>query len=133
MSEQRLKGKVDLLGLFFLISGGLQVCVALFMGVMYGLIGTGIGVAGVMEGEGEAMVVGGSVFSVGICIAVFVLVFAVPTLMTGRALRKQKRWARIAALVLGALGILNVPIGTALGVYAFVVLLDKEIDSVLTE
>jgi len=41
-------------------------------------------------------------------------------------LLKRFSWARILVLVLGALNLLNVPFGTALGIYTFWVLLDDQ-------
>jgi hypothetical protein len=49
---------------------------------------------------------------------VFQLIFTTPSLVAAYALRKKKPWARIAAIVAGAVAAMNVPIGTAACVYA---------------
>ena len=54
-----------------------------------------------------------------------VLVLAsLPGLLAGMGLLGRKRWARILALVVAGCQIWIVPLGTALGVYSFWVLLD---------
>ena len=47
----------------------------------------------------------------------------------GTALRRRAPWSRIGALVLGCVGLMNVPLGTALGVFAIVVLVDKDVQA----
>jgi hypothetical protein len=76
---------------------------------------TGIGVA---TGEAEAMTVLGVVgTAVGL-----LTVLAIPGLLAGYGLLSRKPWARILALVVGILGLVNFPIGTAIGLYTFWVL-----------
>jgi hypothetical protein len=53
-------------------------------------------------------------------------VIAIPGIIVGVGLLAHKQWARIIALVLAAIQLFNVPIGTILAVYAFWVLLHPE-------
>ncbi|REJ79373.1 MAG: hypothetical protein DWQ47_01135 [Acidobacteria bacterium] len=63
-------------------------------------------------------------FPVGIMVFLFVfmfvfqLLFTLPSLIAGYAVLKKKPWARVAAFVGAALSVMNVPVGTAVGVYA---------------
>lgn len=50
----------------------------------------------------------------------FSLAWTVFQLFTYRAMQEGKGWARIAAIVIAILGLLNFPIGTALGVFMLV-------------
>ena len=50
------------------------------------------------------------------------LVFTVPSVVAGYALLKRKPWAKIAAVVAGAMAGASVPLGTAVCVYTFVFL-----------
>ena len=59
--------------------------------------------------------------------AIFFTVLAVPGLIAGVGLLKRQSWARILALVLAILGLVNFPIGTAVGIYALWVLLQTEV------
>ena len=56
-------------------------------------------------------------------IAAMVLVFAAVGLVTGWALLARQPWARLAAIVVGAVNLVDMPLGTALGIYTFWVLL----------
>jgi hypothetical protein len=58
--------------------------------------------------------------------AVFFTLLALPGLLAGFGLVKREPWARVLALVLAFLNLVNFPLGTALGIYAFFVLLQKE-------
>ena len=57
--------------------------------------------------------------------AVFALIFTVPSYVAGYAMLKRKPWARVASLVAAVIEVMNVPFGTALGVYALWFLFGK--------
>ncbi len=61
-------------------------------------------------------------------IAVFLFVKAIIGFATGWGLLQREAWARTAALVLGFIALLNIPFGTALGIYTIWVLLPGEAD-----
>jgi hypothetical protein len=56
----------------------------------------------------------------------FFVVLAIPGLLAGIGLLSYQKWARILAIILAVLNLLNIPVGTALGVYTLYVLLDDE-------
>ncbi len=58
---------------------------------------------------------------VGTVIAVFVLLLSLPGLIAGFGLLRLRPWARILTIVLSALNLLNVPIGTALALMMSIV------------
>ena len=64
--------------------------------------------------------ISGSWIVVGV-VAFVVLLFAVGLmpLMVGYGLMKRKTWVKPLALVLAIISLVNIPIGTALGIYAF--------------
>lgn len=57
------------------------------------------------------------------------LVMSLPCLILGYGLLNLRPWARILGLVLSALNLLNFPIGTAISLYAFWVLLKPETEA----
>ena len=84
-----------------------------------------------------AAVVGGGIISqdpeamaitaiVGPAVAGFLLIVSAPGLIGGIFLLKRRPWARILVLVLGFLNLIEIPIGTALGIYTIWVLLKNE-------
>jgi uncharacterized membrane protein (DUF2068 family) len=107
---------VKILGWCFIIYSGLLLLLAGFLFLI-------ISGAGVLSGDRQAMLVTGAV---GTFIAALFLVLALPGLITGFGLLKYRPWARIVAIVLGAINLLSVPVGTALGVYTLWVLLNAQ-------
>jgi len=59
----------------------------------------------------------------GTVIGALLALLAVPGIVAGFGLLRQRSWGRILALVVGVLGLVNFPLGTALGVYTLWVLL----------
>lgn len=66
--------------------------------------------------------------TVGITGALLLTVLALPGLIAGFGLFKREPWGRILALVAAFLGLANFPVGTAIGGYAFWVLLQDDAD-----
>jgi len=65
-------------------------------------------------------------FFLGTAIAFWLVVVSVPGIIGGIGLLKYKSWARYLVLVLAILDLLNIPIGTAIGVYSIWVLAQDE-------
>ena len=78
---------------------------------------------GLMSGDNEAMLI---TAGVGTIVALLIFVLSVPGLIGGIGLLKKKSWARILVLIVGFVNLLNIPIGTILGVYTIWVLLNNE-------
>lgn len=53
----------------------------------------------------------------------FIFIFSLPGIVAGWGLLKRKSWARLLALIIAFLNLLNFPVGTLAGVYAIWVLL----------
>ena len=64
--------------------------------------------------------------AVGTVIGFFLLILSIPGIIGGIGIFKRKEWARILVLVLSALQLINIPIGTAIGAYSIWVLVQKE-------
>lgn len=107
---------VRILGWIFIVYHALLLLLAIFLFLI-------IGGAGVLSGDRQAMVVTGAV---GGFIAAILTVLSLPGLITGIGLLRFRPWARILGLILGALHLLSIPIGTAMGAYAFWVLLNQQ-------
>lgn len=55
-----------------------------------------------------------------------VMVFSIPGIVAGIGLFKRKEWARILTLILSVIKLMNIPVGTAVGVYSIWVLVQDE-------
>ena len=58
-----------------------------------------------------------------------ILTLSLPCLVVGFGLYNFRPWGRVLGLVLAALNLLNVPLGTAMSLYAFWVLLKPETEA----
>ena len=55
-----------------------------------------------------------------------VIFFSIPGIIAGIGLFRRKEWARILTLILSVIKLMNIPIGTAVGVYSIWVLVQYE-------
>ena len=62
----------------------------------------------------------------GTGIAMFLVVLSLPEIIAGYGVLKQKEWGRILVLILSFLNIVSFPLGTALGIYSFVILIKED-------
>jgi hypothetical protein len=62
---------------------------------------------------------------VGTWTALFLTVLALPGLIAGVGLLKRQMWGRVLAIIVAFFGLINFPIGTAIGIYALFVLLQN--------
>lgn len=72
----------------------------------------------------------------GGCITFIAAMFGlmgIPSILAGWGLNKRKAWARVLSIVLAVLALPHVPIGTALGVYALVILFNDEAKALLNQ
>ena len=92
----------------------------LFIGLVVFFILIG---AGLLSADGEAMSI---LAVVGTVVLGIMVVISIPGIIAGWGLLKRKSWARILALVIGVLSLMNIPFGTILGVYTLWALLLHE-------
>lgn len=64
--------------------------------------------------------------TVGAGIVIFLLILSIPKIIAGIGLMKRQEWGRILTLIVAFLSILNFPLGTALAIYSFVILIKEE-------
>ena len=95
--------------------------------VIFGLL-AGVGFLVDNDPTGQAILVG-----LGTGMGLFMVVVSVPDIVGGIGLLMRKRWARILLMILAALKLLNIPIGTAVGAYSLWVLLQDETEQLLAE
>ena len=113
---------VKVLGWFFIIFGAFYVLLAFGSSMILGFIAALIG----MEGGDDAAVGAGVLGLAGAAAFIFLLCIGIPGIITGIGLLKVKPWARIVAIVLSVLRLIDIPFGTALGVYGLWVLFNKD-------
>jgi len=63
--------------------------------------------------------------AIGTMVVGVMLLMSVPSILAGFGLLGHRPWARILALVLSGLGLVNTPLATVLGIYGLWVLLSR--------
>lgn len=103
-----------LLGIFFLIQGGLSAFGGIVAVAIYGGMGTFM-LASARESEAQA--VGGLVLVIGLVVGIMILVFSGFYFFTGWKIYKEQTIGRTLGIVASILCLMSFPLGTALGVY----------------
>ncbi len=93
---------------------GIMIAIIVFVAVAGG---------GLLSRDPEAIAITSIVGSV---IAVVLVIFSIPDIIAGIGLLKRRPWARILTLILSCIDLIEIPFGTALGVYSLWVLLNDE-------
>lgn len=113
---------VTALGVLYIVFSALRIIAAITLYIV--LIGVGL-----ISEDPEAMQI---LATVGTVIS-FVLFFcSIPGIIGGIGLLNRQGWARILVIILGFLKLLNIPIGTALGIYTIWVLFNKETEKLFS-
>ena len=107
---------VTVLGVLYIAFSALGILAAI-------IVFTAVVGGGLISGDSEAMTI---TAIVGPTIAFFLILVSAPGIIGGIGLLKRRNWARILVLVLGFLNLINIPFGTALGVYTIWALLKDE-------
>lgn len=113
LTHRDLQVHVPIVGWLLIISNGLFLLIGLCVAGLLYSIGFGVN-------DRDALPI---LLIVGTVMAGFFGVLAVPGLAAGFGLLARQAWARILAIVVAFLGLLNIPLGTLIGLYAIWVLL----------
>ena len=112
-----MKDHVKVIGILWVIFGAFWLGLAVFALLVF------LGVAMIPNVE----TISPSILRlVGIIVSAFMALMGLPQIIGGLGLIGHKEWARILVLVLAFIALLNVPFGTALGVYSMIVLFNAE-------
>jgi len=99
---------ITILGALYIAFGALGALMALI--VFAAIVGGGL-----MSRDMEAVAI---TAGVGTVVAIFLLLLSLPGIIGGFGLLKRKSWSRILVMILACLNLLNIPFGTALGIYS---------------
>jgi len=120
-----MPSKVNTARVILKVLGWLQIVVAVIFLLIFVATSVFIGTSG-QEGAG----VGSAVMGVtGVVIAIILGVIGVIHLLTAKGIAEKKNWAKIVGIVLGALSLPNIPVGTVLGIFILMGLIGEEANS----
>jgi hypothetical protein len=111
---------VDLVGLLFIIWGGLTMLVGV------STLALGIGAVALMASGERGGVAAGLTAAAFTTLAVIAILWGLAHVTIGVPLRRRRHWSRLVALMLGSVDLLLLPYGTALGCYVLWVLLNEQ-------
>jgi hypothetical protein len=116
---------VKILGALHIVFGSLGLLIAL---LAFGFLG---GIARVVATEAaandpEAAIAAPIVGLIGLVVGILLALLSAPAIIAGIGLLQFKPWGRILGIVLSAINLLNLPLGTALGIYGLWTLLNRE-------
>ena len=123
--EQHIK----VLSVLFIILGILGIVVA----VAFMLLGAGTAATILSQDHGSDARIGAA--WAGGCITFIAALFgimAIPSIIAGWGLSQHKSWARILTIILAILSLPQFPVGTAIGIYALVILFNEESKRILS-
>ncbi|MGE5138698.1 MAG: hypothetical protein ACM3JD_04490 [Rudaea sp.] len=110
---QAEKQHATVLGWILILEHAVLLLAAAFIWVLL----TGIGAA---SRDPEALAILSLVATI---VGLFLAALSIPGIVAGWALLARKWWGRFLALAVAALGLVNVPLGTLIGIYAIFVLM----------
>jgi hypothetical protein len=125
-----MEAHVRVLGVLYIAFSALALLGAFIIMVT---LGGAAGIVGAAAPPEDAAIALPIIGITGLAVVILLLILGLPGLITGWGLLNYKPWARILGLILAVLNLFNIPIGTALGIYALWVLLNKDTERLFTE
>lgn len=119
-----MRDHVRILGWLNIVLGGLGLLAALVVFFVFGGIAGIVGIAA--HGDPSTRVAIPVLGILGTVIPLLVALLSLPGIIVGAGLLHFRPWARILGIILSALNLVHVPLGTLLGVYGLWVLLQPE-------
>lgn len=111
---------VKILGVLHVVYGILGV----FAGIVVLLIFGGLaGLVSVADRSGDSLIAVPILGGIGAFVFVLLLALSLPGMIAGIGLLKLRPWARMLTIILSALELMSVPVGTIIGIYGLWVLL----------
>jgi hypothetical protein len=118
----RMETHVKVVAVLFIVMGALNLIAALFFGLGIGIAEMALGMSDDADARAAMPIVG----IAGTGLVIFLLALGIPPVITAIGLLRRREWARIAGIVISALLIFHLPIGTAVGIYGLWALLNGE-------
>lgn len=119
-----MRKHIQIAGILNIVWGSFGLIAALIILAVFG------GVMGLIRaaahGDPDAYFAIPIIGVIGSMIVIILLVASLPSILAGIGLLQMAPWARILTIVVSALHLLNIPFGTALGIYGLWIMLSDE-------
>ena len=113
-----MKKHVTVIGVLHIGRSAMQLLAGFI--VMVSLVGSGL-----ISQDSVALPI---LVGIGLLVGFILLIVAIPGLVGGIFLLRNKQWARILVMIVSVMGLTSIPIGTAIGVYSIWALMQDETD-----
>ena len=111
---------VRILGILHVVYGMFGILAGIIVMLIFGGLA---GLVSMADRSGDALIAVPILGGIGAFVFILLLVLSLPGIVAGFGLLQWQPWARILTIVLSALELMSVPLGTALGIYGLWVLL----------
>jgi hypothetical protein len=118
-----MAGHLHALAILQIVYSSLGLLVGVGVFLLFGGIATIVGINSSID---ESLVAVPVLTFIGSLTASVIILLSLPRLIAGIGLLKQRNWARVLTLIVSAIGLIDIPVGTGLGIYAFWVLTRSE-------
>ena len=115
---------VKVLAALYIVFGALGTLAAFAVMAVFGI--AGVASAAAAGSDADALIALPIIGITGTALAVFLLLVSLPGVIAGIGLLNFRPWARILTIVLSVINLMNVPFGTALGIYGLWVMLSEQ-------
>ena len=116
---------VKVIAILFIVFGALGAVMALFSSVIFSALAAIVGSTQDPDASLGVAVLG----LTGATLTIVLLVLSIPNIVCGWGLLRLRPWSRILGIVLAAISLIRVPFGTIFGIYALVILFNKETEA----
>jgi hypothetical protein len=123
-----MESHIKAVGLLHVILGSLGILGGLVAMVVFGALA---GVVQFSDNSHNSAVAVPVLGAIGTMIFLVVLLISVPGLIGGIGLMRMAPWSRVFMIVISALDLLSVPLGTAVGIYGLWVLTKPETEALM--
>lgn len=121
---------VKILGAIYIALSTISLFLALFLAMA---VGTASAIVGTAADPNDAAVALPIIGIAGTALVAFLVIVSLPGLIAGVGLLKMRPWARIVGIIVAILSLVNIPIGTIVGIYGLWVLVSKETETLLSD
>ena len=121
---------VKILGILHVVYGILGTLAGILVMVILGGLAGLVSIAG---HSGDALIAVPILGGIGAFIFVLLLALSLPGIVAGFGLIELRPWARMLTIILSALELMSVPLGTALGIYGLWVLLSPSAEQLFRQ
>lgn len=116
---------VKVIAVLFIVFGAMGIVLALFSSLIFSAIAAIVGSTHDPDAPLGIAVLG----LTGVTFTIVLIVFSIPYIVCGWGMLKLRPWSRILGIVLAAISLVRIPLGTAFGIYALIILFNKETEA----